>query len=97
MVFSDDVQNLAKKCDELGGSLQRNWLLQIAVGAVGLLYLIESRLAVSLADRFNIDAEFIQFGLPIVCLLLQSPHLHCLLLIRALRLLARDVPSDPSR
>ncbi len=57
---------LFDRAEALGRSLQRNWLLQVTVAALGILYTSNSELALGLAGTLHLTPDLAQKALPFV-------------------------------
>ena len=66
----DNVQWLYERSDQLASTLNRNWILQAGIGALGFLHAIDPTLAAELAKTLKIGTELIQYTVPVIGLYL---------------------------
>jgi hypothetical protein len=66
------------RSEQLASSLEKNWLLQVSLGTLALLYSVNSDLADALSQRLNIDDRIVQFAVPFVSVFLFVKGGYCL-------------------
>ena len=65
MPLTEESNALATRADKTANDLHTNWLLQLAVGFIGFLYLIKSPMAESLASSLRLELELVRIVVPI--------------------------------
>ena len=66
MPYTAEIKALAEKVEKATNTLDRYWVLQAAVGSLGVLYLVDTSLAGALAENFRLKSELVRIVVPIV-------------------------------
>src|SRR6266545_3150877 len=70
MPFSQETKALAEHIERIGKDLHRDWLAQVGIAFLGLLFVMDSSLAKALAANLKIELELIRILVPVASLYL---------------------------